>query len=270
MESFEESEYNYFRTLELATPETLSNNQYTVIRCDGNHFHSYARLFLKPFDPFMHYCLDRAYYWTVNDLFKGFWACIYSQSDEVTIVLYPKKMEAGDELCDIPYGRKSKLMSIIPSRIATAFIVGLYKTCQKTVDQLYKLLGIDSNFEYNYERIIQSIGFDCRIFQTSKKGDVDRCLTWRRTDAINNLKQMVLQNYKSQKQLQGKKPKLILSEDQVLNDIYMKLPTLQKRGLFISQVGFIHEFHPHCQITEQYLQMIIQMIIQKRDDNNEN
>jgi tRNA(His) 5'-end guanylyltransferase len=265
MPEYQTIEYEYFKRLESITmyesyANGLDNRKMTVIRCDGHCFHTYTRGFLSPFDPVLHYCLDKAYLNTVKALFGNLWLCLYSQSDEVTIILYPKLTEKK-EYIPIPWGKVSKLLSLTPSRITSEFHIQLLKADYNTkayeiLKPFYYAIGNNHIIVEPIDDILKEpLAFDCRIFQTANMDDINRVLTWRRCDAINNLKQMWLQRYFPQKYLLNRKT------NECLDNLFIKykvdwkaLPTLMKRGCYLQnpEWDWQSEFHESDEITKQY------------------
>ena len=157
------------------SPEQMIPTLPVIIRLDGNNFHNYARGLKKPFDE----GLTDLMVATTRQLVKETNAVIgYTQSDEITLILYSPDRE-------IPVyhdGKKQKILS--------------------------KLTGVCVNF-FNDKRPEylpkhnKLANFDCRIYQVPTLMDAVAQLLWRENDATKNSISMLAQAYFSHNSLQN-------------------------------------------------------------------
>lgn len=191
------------------TPDQMIPSLPTIIRLDGNNFHNYAKGLDKPFDM----GLTNLMIETTKHLVKETNAIIgYTQSDEITLVLY-----SADRDTPIYHdGKKQKILS--------------------------KLTGVCVNFfnenrpKYlpEHERIAN---FDCRIYQVPSLIDACAQLLWRENDATKNSISMLAQANFSHKELQnlnGHQMKTKLREEK--NIEWDNLESKYKKGTYVQRV----------------------------------
>jgi tRNA(His) 5'-end guanylyltransferase len=134
----------------------LDKTKYSILRVDGNAFHTYTKKFNKPFDE----KIANAMIYATKEWIKKFNGIIgYTQSDEATIVLprYDK-----ESLSELPFsGKVNKLITL-----SSSYFTLMFNKFMKTTDS--------------------SPIFDCRIFQVETKEDVLECLRWRHLDSYRN------------------------------------------------------------------------------------
>lgn len=273
LNKFADENYSRFEQMCQDTPEILDNNQYTVLRIDGSNFHTYARPFFRPYDPILHIILDYAYEHSFNYILNKNWECWYSQSDEVTVVIPP----VSHEKQTIPYGKKSKLVSLLPSYISSTIqrLVyqfhenALYLKESKVGDLIRDLVFSDALLHFNWTDTIktlamkknQSVAFDARLFQTPDVQDVKDVLTWRRIDAITNSKSAYAQYIIGKKKITGMSnvDRLGLLKTEYNYD-WFKLPTFIKRGVFMERkTTENYDFNPPDEMTKAYKDIILSL-----------
>lgn len=134
-----------------------------IIRLDGKNFSRYTKNFKKPFSSE----LSEVMILVTERLVKESNALVgYTQSDEITLILYAEK--EGSEIYF--NGKKQKLVSVLAS-FATAHFNDLIRT----------------NYDAQY---LPLAFFDCRAFQVPTKEEATNVLMWREHDAITNSVQM--------------------------------------------------------------------------------
>jgi tRNA(His) guanylyltransferase len=189
-----------------------------IIRLDGRAFHTFTRGFNKPFDT----DLIRIMQQTTEHLVKATNACIgYTQSDEITLVLYTDA--PGTQL--FFDGRRDKINSILAAICSVYFSNRMEDVVNK----------INSEHEPPV--------FDCRCFTVPNKAEALNCLIWREQDAVRNSVQMVGQHYFSPSQLHQKSCNQIqemLFQQHKIN--WNDLPDEQKRGTYVRRRRLVKPF----------------------------
>ena len=148
-----------------------------VIRLDGRAFHTFTRGLDRPFDRGMTDLMDR----TTRYLVEETNACIgYTQSDEITLVLYAESHNSQIHLD----GKVDKLNSLLASAASLYFASHLE--------------------DYIPSKAGQRPQFDCRCFSVPNKAEAVNALVWREQDATRNSIQMLGQANFSHARLQNK------------------------------------------------------------------
>lgn len=159
----------------------IPEGKYCIIRVDGRAFHT----FTKPYK-----CKEQAF---SSDITNAMQAAVealmnefspivvYSQSDEITVVIDPAK---------IPFSGKCHKLNSIAASVATAAF------------NLYLVRN-------NLARTAKPAIFDARSYGVTRE-DVLKVLIWRQRDAIKNSISAVARTAYSHKMLEGKK-----SEDKI-------------------------------------------------------
>lgn len=159
----------------------IPEGKYCIIRVDGRAFHT----FTKPYK-----CKEQAFSADITNAMKAAVEAllnefspvvVYSQSDEITVVIDPAK---------IPFSGKCHKLNSIAASVATAAF------------NLY--LGRN-----NLARTSKPAIFDARAYGATRE-DVLKVLIWRQRDAIKNSISAVARTAYSHKMLEGKK-----SEDKI-------------------------------------------------------
>lgn len=159
---------------ESVTQLVLPRKTHTIIRLDGNAFHTYTRGCVKPFDQDLHNAMIAS---SVALLAKAMGARLaYTQSDEVSLLLTDFE-NPGTE----PWfgGNVQKITSVSASIFTARFNQARFGASQPAF-------------------------FDARVFTIDDPGDVVTYFQWRRADAWRNAVYSAARAYFSHKQLQGK------------------------------------------------------------------
>jgi tRNA(His) guanylyltransferase len=162
---------------ELATPNQLPSNQWTVLRLDGHCFHTYTRPFDSPHDA----DLCKAMVQTTIDLCKEFHAITgYTQSDEITLAIPPNQEDPDTKERQplIFAGRKQKLESLSAGLASARFNHHMQQLAGAIQDkQSRKYAMMTSGKAY----------FDSRAITVPQPEDVVRIFKWRYTfDCFKN------------------------------------------------------------------------------------
>jgi tRNA(His) 5'-end guanylyltransferase len=148
-----------------------------LVRLDGCAFHTFTRGLKRPYDE----RLSKIMIETTRELVKKTNACIgYTQSDEISLVLYSESAESQIYFD----GKISKIIS----------------TLAATTSVLFNKLML----QYLPEKADSDPVFDCRAFQVPNKVEAVNALLWREKDAIRNSVSMAAQSYYSHKELHKK------------------------------------------------------------------
>lgn len=255
-----------FKNREVEYDIRLPLDKYTVIRLDGNNFHSLAKKHLiKPFDARMIAAHKIALYGIV---LKFNPVAAYIQSDEASIILEPTRAPKTAPFSN----RLQKLVSLMASMYAVRFSRvlsgGLITSGQYSSEELVMLFGAAELHQRTYaknslgglqlsEKLAQAnkdapekslktpfpeknilAAFDARSFTLDSKDDVREYIAWRRIDAIKNAKMMLARAFFSHNDLHG-----VTSDNAVLrlNDEYgvdyRKLPPEFKVGVVYDKTG---------------------------------
>ena len=237
-----------FKAKEAQMRLNLDSGRISIFRCDGWHFHTFTRAFLRPYDPFLHYALESSLLRVLQHDLKGFWALVYFQSDEASVVI--PDIERED--VNLPFdGRVEKIFGVLlqwgiyfdraltqmyGNQLTTVDVDAL-KPIYKATNQIHQLCGLGDIHINEYLGKIQSWmpnhvpSFDCRTLQLDTKDEVTQYLEWRRKDAIRNAKNSLARMFLSPKQM------INLSANEVVDRIetdygvdYERLPSIIKRG----------------------------------------
>lgn len=180
-----------------------------IIRLDGNNFHSYVKGLEKPFDE----RLTQLMVETTKFLVQETNAVVgYTQSDEITLVLYSSDRKSAI----YNDGKKQKIVSKL-----TAKCVNFFNEKRKELLPDHNKLAI----------------FDCRIYQTPTLHDACVQLLWRENDATKNSISMLAQSLFSHSELQNlngneMQSKMVLERGVNWND----LETRFKRGTYVKRI----------------------------------
>lgn len=180
-----------------------------IIRLDGNNFHTWTKGLEQPFDRrFRDLMIE-----TTKFLVKETNAVIgYTQSDEITLILYAPKRYS--EIYN--GGKKQKILSKLTSK------------CVNFFNQKQKELLPGHN---------KIADFDCRIYQTpSLEVGADQLL-WRELDATKNSVQMLARKYFSHTEIKNMTTQqLITIIDLSPLDNWSSIDTCFKRGTYVRKV----------------------------------
>lgn len=191
------------------SPEIAIPRLPVIIRIDGNNFHNWTKGLNRPFDEgLVNLMVD-----TTKFLVQETNAVIgYTQSDEITLVLYSEDRKSAI----YNDGKKQKILSKLTGKCVSYFN-------EKRVEYLP-----------THNRIAN---FDCRIYQTPSLHDACVQLLWRENDATKNSISMLAQSLFPHKQLQNlngneMQDKMMLEKGINWND----LPVKYKRGTYVKRI----------------------------------
>lgn len=182
-----------------------------IIRLDGRSFSKFTKGMQKPFDTnFSEAMIEVTKYLVEQTNAK----IGYTQSDEITLVLYSDNIENGTILFD---GRVQKIASNFASMASTKFLMEMLK---RFPDKIANSKTLPS--------------FDARVFPVPSKTEAANNLVWRCQDASKNSVAMLAQFNFSHKSLQGlncqdMQNKLLKEKNIDWND----LTSHQKQGSFV-------------------------------------
>jgi tRNA(His) guanylyltransferase len=186
-----------------------------MVRLDGKSFYSFTRGLQRPYDERMSSLMKEI---TKQLVIFSSAKIGYTQSDEITLVLYSDSL-ASQVFFD---GSVFKTISVLASFASASF---------------NKLLPA-----YLPEKTKETPLFDCRAWNVPSKDEAVNCLIWRELDATKNSISMAAQSYFSHKQLMGKtgsdKQEMLFSVGVNWNDY----PAFFKRGVYFQRRMVIRKF----------------------------
>jgi len=161
----------------MALPKRFMPYLPIIIRADGVAFHTFTKGLERPYDNRMSSSMiDLTKY--LVELTNA--RCGYTQSDEITLLLYSEKID-GQIYFD---GKIQKILSVLPAR-ASVFFNELIKSRIP-------------------EKANQFPVFDCRVFPLPNKEEAVNAFIWREKDATRNSISMAAQSLCSHSELQHK------------------------------------------------------------------
>ncbi|MBM24390.1 MAG: hypothetical protein CL760_01600 [Chloroflexi bacterium] len=182
-----------------------------VIRLDGRSFSKFTKGMERPFDANFRQAMIEVTKYLVEQTHAKIG---YTQSDEITLVLYTENVQNGSVLFD---GRVQKIASNFASMASVKFLLEMQKRFPEKVDGTKTLPS-----------------FDARVFPVPSKTEAANNLVWRCQDCCKNSVSMVAQCNFSHKELQGldgkqMQYKLLTERDINWNDFSSN----EKQGTFI-------------------------------------
>ena len=180
-----------------------------IIRLDGNNFHNWTKGLNRPFDKRLTELMTE----TTKFLVQETNAIVgYTQSDEITLILYSEDKKKGI----YNEGKKQKILSKL-----TAKCVNFFNEKRKELIPTHDKVAV----------------FDCRIYQTPTLHDACVQLLWRENDATKNSISMLGQSLFSHKELQNLNTneiqyKMLLEKNVNWNDLEDNL----KRGTYVKRI----------------------------------
>lgn len=202
---------NRMKGYESTTENRLLPRLPIVVRLDGRSFSKFTKGMERPFDRQFREAMIE----TTKYLVEQTHAKIgYTQSDEISLILYTENTKAGSVLFD---GRVQKIASNFASMASVKFLLEMQKRFPDKVSDGEPLPT-----------------FDCRVFAVPDKVEAMNAITWRVQDCCKNSISMVAQNYFSHKELQGlngkqMQYKLLTERDINWNDFSSN----EKQGTFV-------------------------------------
>jgi len=162
---------------ERVTKQFIPPKNYTIIRLDGCHFHSYTKKFDKPFDDRIRTAMITTMQQLVQDIQGVVFG--YHQSDEISLLL----VDFQDDDTEAWYkGNIQKIVSVAAAKATMSFNSAMHTLT-------------DINFP------LQPADFDARVFTLPTKIEVMNYFLWRIQDAERNSVSGLAQSLYSQKQL---------------------------------------------------------------------
>jgi len=182
-----------------------------VIRLDGRSFSKFTKGMKVPFDDNFRGAMIEVTKYLVEQTHAKIG---YTQSDEITLVMYSENIQSGSVLFD---GRVQKIASNFASMASVKFLMEMLKRFPEKVDG---------------DKTLPS--FDARVFAVPSKSEASNNVLWRAMDASKNSVSMVAQSVFSHKELQGLNGKemqfkLLTEKDINWNDFSSN----EKQGTFI-------------------------------------
>jgi len=197
------------------SPEIMIPTLPVIIRLDGNNFHNWTKGLNRPFDEGLVNLMIE----TTRILVAETNAVIgYTQSDEITLVLYSPTKESAI----YHEGKKQKILSKL-----TAKCVNIFNELRK-------------NYLPEHDKVAV---FDCRIYQTPTLEDASLQLLWRENDAIKNSKQILGRSVYSHNKLHN------LNTDEIVNMLnkekkinWNDLPSKYRKGSYIKKIKVLRKY----------------------------
>lgn len=191
------------------SPEIMIPTLPVIIRLDANNFSSWTKGLKKPFDSNLSQLMTET---AIHLLDETNALVAYTQSDEITLILYSDDKETGI----YNDGKKQKILSKL-----TAECVNFFN------DRRKELLPNHNKFAK----------FDCRIYQTPTLHDATLQLLWRENDASKNSIFMLASSLFSHKSLQGlngndMQDKMMLEKNVNWNNLDIHF----KRGTYVRRI----------------------------------
>jgi tRNA(His) 5'-end guanylyltransferase len=148
----------------------------TIIRIDGEAFHTFTRGFDKPFDYILMSAMDN----TTKSLCGEIQGCVmgYCQSDEISLLLTDFDKPTTDAWFD---GNIQKIVSVSAS-MATGFFNDHLRSAS------------DLNYGDPFALTDKTAFFDARVFTIPDNDEVINYFIWRQKDAVRNSISMVAQS----------------------------------------------------------------------------
>ena len=184
----------------------LTRRTPVIIRIDGKAFHTFTRMFKKPFDDILVKSMQK----TMKYLCENIQGCVlgYTQSDEISLVL----TDYAELTTDAWFGNNLQKMCSVSASMATlAFNKVFEDNIAKYIDSCFDA-GIGYTDDVTkYIKILtdardKGAVFDSRVF-TIPKEEVCNYMIWRQQDATRNSIQSVGQANFSSKELHKKSTK---------------------------------------------------------------
>lgn len=199
------------------SPEQMIPSLPVIIRLDGNNFHNWTKGLQRPFDKDLtNLMIDTTKY--LVEKTNAAWG--YTQSDEITLVLY-----TGDRDTPIYHnGKKQKILSKL-----TAECVNYFNSKRPEYLPDHNKIAI----------------FDCRIYQAPTAMDAIAQVIWRENDAVKNSISMLAQSQFSHSALQnlnGHEMKELLLTEKGID--WENLPDKYRKGTHIKKVKVAKTLDP--------------------------
>lgn len=199
----------------LTCQERLLPGVPVVVRLDGVAFHTFTKGLERPYDVALSQLMIDTTKFLVEETNAR---CGYTQSDEITLILYSDSYKSQIYFD----GRIPKILSVLPARASVFFNKELPKCLPKKADAFAV--------------------FDCRVFAVPSKEEAVNALIWREKDATKNSISMAAQAVYSHTELQNKnssmKQEMLFQAGVNWNDY----PAFFKRGTYIQRKWTMRPF----------------------------
>lgn len=186
-----------------------------IVRLDGKNFSKWTKKLKRPYDKSFSDLMKRV---TISLMEESNATIGYTQSDEITLVLYDRNYKQCQIFFD---GKKQKIISVLSS-MCTAF---------------FNDYRMDNMLMMRYKPAF----FDCRVFQVPIS-EAANAVLWREMDASKNSISMLARHYFSHKELlkkSGEKKKEMLLDIGVDWDTQ---PSFFRRGSFFQRRKIYSKF----------------------------
>lgn len=229
--------------------QKLDSSKPIVVRLDGRTFSNFTKSLGSKKSP-IDDRLEWSFVQTCQDLLVEFGpTVIYSQSDEISLIWFPKIRKNG-EYADLPFaGKTSKLCSCVASYAAARFnyylsLVFSFVSTDETVMRMDgEHVACDNCKTYPQnvlDRMTSHIAhFDARAFQLPDENQVMNYLYWRgNNDCIRNSVNKYARHFYSEKQLAGESTKSKLELLKSSDNDWENLPRHFRYGFFVKLESF--------------------------------
>lgn len=203
---YRENRESYMSRLKRESQTYLANRTPVILKLDGKQFKIFTKHLNKPFDNIIAITMQD----TMRYLCEHITNCVlgYTQSDEIILVLCDYKKPTSQSWLN---NNTQKICSAAASMASMIFNKLFNENIDELNDQTYgncdpKLMQLILNYDACAEH---GAIFDCCAFNVPKH-DVNDCLIWRQTDAINASIRAVAQSEFSNKRLTDKTEKQML------------------------------------------------------------
>ena len=201
------------KAYEAVEEHLLTEHMPVIVRLDGRAFHTFTKGLRKPFDEMF----NDAMVYTMKSLCENITNCIfgYTQSDEITLIVYNHNEEAQPWFNN----RLQKIVSVVSSMATNFFNKCIVNTLyHNLVEKKQTLSDEDYDDLRKWENKPFTATFDARAFNIPVD-DVINNIIWRQRDAIRNSINALAQSQFSHKELVGK------------NITEMKTMLLEQKGI---------------------------------------
>jgi tRNA(His) 5'-end guanylyltransferase len=178
------SQGDRMKKYEAATDTTLMPRLPIVIRLDGKAFSTFTKGMKRPFDDEFRKAMVNTAKFLVH---KTNAKIAYTQSDEISLILYTDNVVNGSVLFDT---RVQKICSVFASWASVYFMIEMTKRFPEKVNDFINEIMNDWD---GMKDAGNPPVFDCRIFAVPNKMEAYNAVLWRVNDAVKNSIAMVAQ-----------------------------------------------------------------------------
>lgn len=219
----------------LTVNDKLISGLPVIVRLDGVAFHTFTKGFKRPYDEFLSQLMINTTKYLVKETNAR---CGYTQSDEITLVLYSDNYNSQIYFD----GRIQKILSVLAARCSVFFNTRLKEHSEKYYLDKDDIKQLRPGFDFLEKKAAESPVFDCRIFVVPNKDEAVNTLIWREKDATRNSISMAAQSVYSHGELDGKsaseKQEMLFASSINWNDY----PAYFRRGTYISRSNIFRTF----------------------------